>query len=383
MSSFLVAKRFSVSTLMLLSLMFSLSAQEPMKVMAQKQPASIDSISISHLPKIIYLEHSTNNEYLNFEISIKNHHKRQVFLREIEGLIYDKGNKLIRKIFYNPNQRPSLEFVNRRGIAPGDSTLLFNPFHTIENDSQFDHMKVNLTFTDSLYHNYEKLALSIKPRSYNTKTIFGLPLKGEVLIWEGHDYYSNHRRLDYFRPHFAKQGINGNFQRFAYDFVVVDSNGSMYNGAQKNESIWYNHIMDNNTDYYCFGKTVFAAADGLVEEIHDGEPDNRSFDAKRLKLEPKAYGGNYIIIRHGNKEYSWYSHLKQGSILLKSGEKIKKGQPIAHVGASGSALFPHLHFEFRDGSGVSGVEGLPILFSDIPGKGTKKILLAPGTILKN
>jgi hypothetical protein len=210
------------------------------------------------------------------------------------------------------------------------------------------------------------------------------------LVWEGHDYYSNHRRLNYFKPYFSKQGITGNFQRFAYDFVVVDSSGSMYKGVQKNETNWYNKVKDNNEDYYCFGTTVFASADGIVYEIHDGEPDNRQFNTKDLIVRPKGYGGNYIIIKHSNIEYSWYSHLKLNSILVKPGEKVKSNQRIALVGASGSALFPHLHFELRNRPGVNGVEGLPVSFSGIKkskssgeGRSKEKSFLSPGTIIKN
>jgi hypothetical protein len=366
---------------------FSLNAQVKPKIENFEIRTVYDSITLASLPKIIYKESSNKNQYLNFDISIKNNHSYPIFLREIEGLLYDKEDKLVRKVFYNPNQRPSLEFINNQKIVPRDSTLIFNPFHTFESGENVNYLRINLSFTDSVNNKYQKIPIKIVPTAFESKTAFYLPIKGNILVWEGHDYYSNHRRLNYFKPYFSKQGITGNFQRFAYDFVVVDSAGSMYKGAQKNETNWYNKVKDNNEDYYCFGTTVFASGDGIVYEIHDGEPDNRQFNAKDLLVRPKAYGGNYIIIKHSNNEYSWYSHLKQNSILVKPGERVKNKQQIGSVGASGSALFPHLHFELRNGSGVHDVEGLPILFSEIENnnksKKEKKYFLSPGTIIKN
>ena len=367
-----------------------LNAQVIPKIENFETRFAYDSITLASLPKVIYKESSDKNQYLNFEISIKNDHSYPIFLREIEGLIYDKEDKLVRKVFYNPNQRPSLEFINNQKILPGDSVLIFNPFHTFESGVNFNYLFVNLSFTDSVYNNYQKVPVKIAPTTFKSKTTFYLPIKGNILVWEGHDYFSNHRRLNYFKPYFSKQGITGNFQRFAYDFIIVDSLGSMYRGKQKNETIWYNGVKDNNEDYYCFSTSVFASADGIVYEIHDGEPDNRQFNAKDLVVRPKAYAGNYIIIKHSDNEYTWYSHLKLNSILVKPGEQIKNKQQIALVGASGSALFPHLHFELRNGPGVSGVEGLPILFSGIKKnkspikrRSKEKFFLFPGTIIKN
>jgi Peptidase family M23 len=366
---------------------FSLNAQMKPKIETFENSSVYDSITLASLPNIIYKESSDKNQYLNFEISIKNNHSYPIFLREIEGLLYDKEGKLVRKVFYNPNQRPSLEFINNQKILSKDSTLIFNPFHTFESGENLNYLFINLSFTDSANNNYQKVPIKIVPTSYESKNAFYLPIKGNILVWEGHDYYSNHRRLNYFKPYFSKQGITGNFQRFAYDFVVVDSAGSMYKGIQKNETNWYNKVKDNNEDYYCFGTPVFASADGIIYEIHDGEPDNRQFNAKDLKVRPKAYGGNYIIIKHANNEYSWYSHLKLNSILVKPGEQVKNKQQIALVGASGSALFPHLHFELRNGYGTTNVEGLPVLFSGIKKKGKgrskEKSFLHPGTIIKN
>ncbi len=62
-----------------------------------------------------------------------------------------------------------------------------------------------------------------------------------------------------------------------------------------------------------------------------------------------AYG-NLIVIRHNNGMYTFYSHCSKR--LVKAGEKVKRGERIAKVGATGRAYGTHLHFEVRKGGSV-------------------------------
>jgi len=76
------------------------------------------------------------------------------------------------------------------------------------------------------------------------------------------------------------------------------------------------------------GTIVLAAMDGEVIE-------NRYMGAY----------GNLIIIDHGDHFTSRYAHLSE--ILVKKGDKVKKGQIIALSGNTGRSTGPHLHFEVR------------------------------------
>ncbi len=59
-----------------------------------------------------------------------------------------------------------------------------------------------------------------------------------------------------------------------------------------------------------------------------------------------------------------YGHLKnQSSTALKVGDKIKKRHRIGAIGTSGSAFFPHLHFEVRNTINHT-ADGLPSYFTD-------------------
>lgn len=89
--------------------------------------------------------------------------------------------------------------------------------------------------------------------------------------------------------------------------------------------------------------------------------------------------GNYITIDHGDGEFSHYAHLAPGSFLVRSGQHVEAGQPLARAGNSGYTFGRnggyHLHvhvtrsarisapsipFEFEGGgSRAAGVRGTP------------------------
>lgn len=84
---------------------------------------------------------------------------------------------------------------------------------------------------------------------------------------------------------------------------------------------------------------ILAAADGKVVYILDG-----LFDRETVSDVSKGLG-NYIAIKHPNDYFTYYAHLKKGSIDVKVGDEVKAGDVIGEVGSSGNSTDPHLHFE--------------------------------------
>jgi murein DD-endopeptidase MepM/ murein hydrolase activator NlpD len=58
--------------------------------------------------------------------------------------------------------------------------------------------------------------------------------------------------------------------------------------------------------------------------------------------------GNLILIKHANGWMTAYAH--NSVLLVKRGEKVRRGQPIARIGATGAVTRPQLHFEVRHGA---------------------------------
>jgi biotin carboxyl carrier protein len=93
------------------------------------------------------------------------------------------------------------------------------------------------------------------------------------------------------------------------------------------------------------GVNVIAPLSGKVVRVRDGEEDRfpTPEDLESVKDAQKECG-NAILIDHDNGLQTLYCHLKKGSITVKPGQEVKTGDPVAQIGLSGYAQFPHLHF---------------------------------------
>jgi murein DD-endopeptidase MepM/ murein hydrolase activator NlpD len=68
--------------------------------------------------------------------------------------------------------------------------------------------------------------------------------------------------------------------------------------------------------------------------------------------------GNMLLLKHGGGWVTAYAHNKE--LLVKRGEKVRRGQVIARVGSTGGVDQPQLHFEIRKGKrAVDPLDELP------------------------
>jgi hypothetical protein len=166
------------------------------------------------------------------------------------------------------------------------------------------------------------------PKKHETK--LSLPFKGRWLVFWGGD--TKELNIHHDAPN----------QKFAFDFLGANEHGKSRGGdSQVNE------------DYFAFGREVLAPADGIVTDVINGVRDNLPGS-----MNPSSALGNAIFIQHREHEVSVLAHLKLGSIKVKVGDKVKKGQVIALCGNSGNSSEPHLHYHLQntpiiqDGMGI-------------------------------
>jgi murein DD-endopeptidase MepM/ murein hydrolase activator NlpD len=168
---------------------------------------------------------------------------------------------------------------------------------------------------------------------YKTKAPLHLPFKGTwTVVWGGRTLEQNYHAM------------TGD-QRFAYDLLVT-KNGKSHSGDGK-----------RNDQYFAYGQPLYAPAAGTVVTAVDGVRDNEPGE-----LNPDQAAGNYVVIDHGQGEFSLVAHMRPGSEKVKVGQKVKAGQLLGLCGNSGNSSEAHLHYHLQNGPRFGAAEGLPAQF---------------------
>ena len=325
-------------------------------------------IEVLARPSPAYVEESATGRALNFDIVIVNRTAAEVSVDEIRVSVYDSRDALVlRRLIDGNGTRPSIRTIDAAPIPPGGSLLVFNPFHRFDPDVELARLvyEIKLSGKGGEYAS----TLTVRPQSRRAATPLVLPIAGRRIVYDGHDFYAHHRRWDYMLPGIQDLGFKTNFMRYSYDLVPVDARGEMSSGDPgKNES-WPG-----------FGRPIRAAGHGRVAAVVDTNPDDRQFDPSALLGDRMKIWGNYVVIDHGHGEFSLYGHIKKGSARVKVGDRVTQGDPIAAIGASGSSMFPHLHFELQTGIDTES-EGLPSIFNGFDRiRGARRIPVKAGAI---
>ncbi|WP_455540091.1 M23 family metallopeptidase [Terrisporobacter sp.] len=93
---------------------------------------------------------------------------------------------------------------------------------------------------------------------------------------------------------------------------------------------------------------------GIDIPAPEGTPAVAVADGTVIFAGPKGSYGNAIMIEHDNGLVTLYAH--NSKLLVKVGDRVKKGQVVTKIGSTGRVTGPHLHFEVR----VNGTPENPI-----------------------
>ena len=155
--------------------------------------------------------------------------------------------------------------------------------------------------------------------------------------------------------------VNGAFhaaQRFAIDFVQLDADGRLFTGPK-----------DKLSSYAYYGAEIHAAAGGVVVDVMNDVPDTVAGKFPENPT-PQTLLGNHVVIDIGGGRFTFYAHLKPGSVRVQDGERVARGQIIGLLGNSGNSDAPHLHFHVMDGPSPIASNGLPFRFRSFDNEGT-------------
>ena len=86
------------------------------------------------------------------------------------------------------------------------------------------------------------------------------------------------------------------------------------------------------------------AHNGIDYRAPKGTPVYAAGDGKVIRSAYTQYNGHHVFVQHGNNIVTKYLHFTNRTV--KQGQRVKQGQVIGYVGATGLAQAPHLHYEF-------------------------------------
>lgn len=92
---------------------------------------------------------------------------------------------------------------------------------------------------------------------------------------------------------------------------------------------------------------VIRAHQGVDYAAPAGTPVKAAGDGKVIFRGWKGGYGNVLIVQHGGNITTLYGHLSRFAGQAQYGSRVRQGDVIAFVGATGLATAPHLHYEYR------------------------------------
>jgi hypothetical protein len=315
--------------------------------------------------------------HLAYELLITNWHRVDLFLASVEIEDAATGKRLVRfdsKELEDPIRINTVPF-NTDFKGPANRVLLAGRTAVMTIDVK---MPLGASLPSAIRHRVEfesnpnllmllddgsessELFAFTKPMRIDRRPllVIGPPLRGGPWRcgngfssggWNSHDaMYAAYKKARIHIP-----------QRFGCDFRLVDADGEVLRPTGTTDLV--------NSQFYGQGADVIAVADGLVVDTVDGVPENvPRVDGKVIPPVPlteKTWAGNMVALKIGEGQYAFYAHLVPGSIRVKKGDRVRKGQVLGKVGNSGNSVGPHLHFQVSRGPELNGHDFLPHVYT--------------------
>ena len=309
---------------------------------AAQLPSSIEF----RVPKAPTVATTDSGSFAVYELHVTNLTPTPTTLRRVDVLdgttvVHSLADSALGVVMSHPGMARQDSILKRGRIAPGTRAYVYIWF-PVNRDRPPARLTHRLTFqkTDTTT---EVLEGTVTPLERAAVAI-SAPMRGEWAALNGPSNASGHRRL--------VMGLNGGIaigQRFAIDYLQIDSTGSSRRPGSD---------PTKNASYYAYGTDLLAVADGIVAATKDSIPEN-VVGGRAVNIDMVTVGGNYVALDIGNGKYALYAHVQPGSLRIKVGDRVKRGQVLALLGNSGNSTEPHVHFQIADGPTFLSSEGLP------------------------
>lgn len=315
------------------------------------------TVSMRCVPPEPLVEVSEGAQLLHIDFALTNETTSVLELWDVAVVVVDRGEVIFRRHIDHNGLPSGISTIPEFPVEPGQSVTIFNPLERFPGDLPLTSVRYEFLFSTDDGSKQWREQVELMPLAAPVDPDLVLPLRGRLLVYEAHDYYGHHRRLDTQHPVIRGLGLGHNSGRFSYDLSLVDRHGRMYQGSGT-----------RNEDWYSWDQPVLAAGTGVVVACAGDRPD---FDIDgvgyRLPVgrlaDPSVFLGNYVTMQHGDDVYSMTGHCRKGSVLVKRGDRVSAGDEIGRVGLSGSCLTVHTHFQLQSGVSFDS-EGIPAHFTN-------------------
>jgi murein DD-endopeptidase MepM/ murein hydrolase activator NlpD len=155
----------------------------------------------------------------------------------------------------------------------------------------------------------------------------------------------------------AIDGTLSDPQRFAIDWFGLDDGDHAFRGPRASPAA------TTDEDWIGYGGDVLAVADGVVVDARDGIANGTPLAPQDTPddLTNRTLYGNFVVLRIAPGRYAHYAHLRSGSLAVRIGQRVRRGAVIGHLGQTGAAGAPHLHFHISDRPTFEQSQGLPFV----------------------
>lgn len=167
-------------------------------------------------------------------------------------------------------------------------------------------------------------------------------------------------------------GTHGLGQTYAIDITAEPEEGA------RPAPVWFWPVARPGRAYPAFGAPLLAVADATVVHAEDGQRDHLSRSSLAGVLYfwlvegvgrsiggTRRIVGNHVVLDLGEGTYALYAHVQQGSLDVRTGDRVVAGQRLGGCGNSGNSTEPHVHFQLMDGPDLATARGVPFSWRGI------------------
>lgn len=169
---------------------------------------------------------------------------------------------------------------------------------------------------------------------------YHLPFNGRWFVMQGGDTLN------------VNQHMSVRAQWFGLDFARV--------GGPSQRELARTASPARAEDFYSWGEPVLAPADGDVVAVVDALPDNP------LGVKDSGHpAGNHVVLAVAPGRFVVLAHFQRGTLGVKAGQHVKRGEVLGKCGNSGNSDFPHVHMHVQDTADFNAGNGQNATFANV------------------